>query len=427
MYQDESVEQAIVRLFHDEHYSMSKIRKAIHVGQVRIRYVLKKFDETGQIPNQLKKGRPSKANPDILNQITNLTIQNRVISGESISQFFLQNNIQISPSTINRYRKDILEFDFKPPKVKQFLSEENIASRILFSNSILSSEKIESNRIIFSDESRFCLCSDGYWRWYRKCDNGDDVYTKKHKFNTGVMFFGPIGKNYKSKLSVCSTSINDLEYRNILNRCEIFTELNLKRGEGNYIYMQDGAPAHKSALTKLFLKKKCNFLKFWPSNSPDLNPIEHLWGAIKRILKKYQNLSKSSFIEKVIQIWDNFPQESINRLVESFEDRLKLLITKNGQSISDDLRKGIHKFSNLEYHIQPNTEILDYDQLVESYDPSIDDCPVEFHAKRPFTIEEDILLIDLVGKLGTKWKQMEIYFDQRTSTSLRNRWVYLRK
>ena len=142
MYQDESVEQAIVRLFHDEHYSMSKIRKAIHVGQVRIRYVLKKFDETGQIPNQLKKGRPSKANPDILNQITNLTIQNRVISGESISQFFLQNNIQISPSTINRYRKDILEFDFKPPKVKQFLSEENIASRILFSNSIFNNKNI---------------------------------------------------------------------------------------------------------------------------------------------------------------------------------------------------------------------------------------------------------------------------------------------
>lgn len=179
-----------------------------------------------------------------------------MISGESISHFFSQKNIQLSPSTINRYQKEILEFDFKPPKVQQFLSEENIASRILFSNSVLSSEKIESNRIIFSNESRFCLCSDGYWRWYRKCDHGDYVFTKKHKYNNGVMFFGAIGKNDKSKLVVCGSSINDLEYRNILNRCEIFTELKFKHGEGNYIFMQDGAPAHKSALTKLFLKKK---------------------------------------------------------------------------------------------------------------------------------------------------------------------------
>lgn len=103
------------------------------------------------------------------------------------------------------------------------------------------------------------------------------------------------------------------------------------------------------------------------------------------------------------------------------------MITKNGQSISDDLRKGIHQFSNLEYHIPANAEILDFDQLVESYDPSIDDFPVEFHANRQFTTEEDILLTNLVTKLGTKWKQMEIYFDQRTSTSLRNRWIYLRK
>lgn len=32
------------------------------------------------------------------------------------------------------------------------------------------------------------------------------------------------------------------------------------------------------------------------------------------------------------------------------------------------------------------------------------DSPLEYHSKRPFTIEEDLLLIDLVPKLGNKWK-----------------------
>lgn len=264
MYQGESVEEAIVRLFHEEHYSMFKIRKAIHTGQNRIKYVLKKFSETGEIPNQKKIGRPTKANSEVLDQIEKLTTQNRILSGEAISEIFSQQNIDLSASSINRYRKMILEFNFKPPKIKQFLSEENISSRLLFSNSILSSEKIETKSIIFSDESRFCISNDGYWRWYRKSDNSDDVFSKKHKFNSGVMVFGAIGYNYKSKLIICSSSINDIEYRKILNKSDIFTELDFKKNKGNYIFMQDGAPAHKSALTKLFLKKRCNFLKFWP-------------------------------------------------------------------------------------------------------------------------------------------------------------------
>lgn len=55
--------------------------------------------------------------------------------------------------------------------------------------------------------------------------------------------------------------------------------------------------------------------------SPDLNPIEHIWVAKKRILKKYR--------KKVLQIWDEFFQEKINSFVLSFIKKLKLVIIKN--------------------------------------------------------------------------------------------------
>lgn len=82
-----------------------------------------------------------------------------------------------------------------------------------------------------------------------------------------------------------------------------------------------------------------------------------------------------------------------------------------------------------DYNISPNPDItlLKVDQLIEFYDPTIDDCPVEFYARRPFTIEEDIKLLNLVNQLGNKWKKMEPLFEQRTAVSLRNRWTYLRK
>ena len=59
-------------------------------------------------------------------------------------------------------------------------------------------------------------------------------------------------------------------------------------------------------------------MKIWQ----DLNPIEHLWGSIKRILKTKNISSKSELLDIVIDIWDNFTQEVINRIVSNFHGRL---------------------------------------------------------------------------------------------------------
>ena len=308
------------------------------------------------------------------------------------------------------------------------MNDAQIQSRIVFSNSILShslSQQINTQNFIFSDESRFCRTKDGVWRWYRKNENTDDIYDKKNKFEQRIMVYGAIGYNYKSKLIVCEKAVDDIEYRRIINDSQMEIELNSKYIPGSYIFQQDGAPAHTSFSTSLFLKKRFSFLKKWPANSPDLNPIEHLWGAIKKILKSETINSKLELIEKVQQIWESFPQSSINNLVLSFEGRLRMVITENGQSINDHLRKGIHNFPE---SVQIDlTKVLDVSDLIENYDPEVDDNPIEFVSKRPFTVEEDLLLFNLFSQFGPKWKKMSEYFTSRTPGSLSRRWKRLRK
>jgi len=59
-----------------------------------------------------------------------------------------------------------------------------------------------------------------------------------------------------------------------------------------FIFQQDGAPAHTAKLAQDWIATKC--IEFigkdeWPSNSPDLNPLDyHVWGAMLERYKSFQ-------------------------------------------------------------------------------------------------------------------------------------------
>ena len=93
-------------------------------------------------------------------------------------------------------------------------------------------------------------------------------------------------------------------------------------------------------------------------------------------------------------------------MVSSFNGRLRLLISQNGKSINDLLRKGLNDIALFPFQ---KGNFWKFEDLVELYDLDVDDSPVEFLTKRKYTTDEDILLLQL-KKDGLSYSQMEPMF-----------------
>jgi len=71
--------------------------------------------------------------------------------------------------------------------------------------------------------------------------------------------------------------------------------------------------------------------KDWPGNSPDLNPIEHLWARLQdSVFRSPRPKTREQLILRVQEEWAAVTQEDTANLVESFKSRVNECAVKNG-------------------------------------------------------------------------------------------------
>lgn len=85
-------------------------------------------------------------------------------------------------------------------------------------------------------------------------------------------------------------------------------------------FQQDGAPAHRPKDVSEFIKQNGYKIHIHPPNSPDLNPIERIWGYMKQSLEKQEINNKSELEDAILIEWESLPiikiQNAINQLKE---------------------------------------------------------------------------------------------------------------
>lgn len=150
------------------------------------------------------------------------------------------------------------------------------------------------------------------------------------------MAWSAFSKRGKAELVFVDGKLTGKDHTELLkNRLLPHIDENFTQKDGvNPIFQQDRASIHMSKVAQLWLQAQ-NFEKMdWAAQSPDLNPMENVWGILTQKVyggdtKQYQ--SKKALKAAILKAWDSVDQSTLDNLINSFETRLRECIKVKGK------------------------------------------------------------------------------------------------
>ncbi|CAJ0602032.1 unnamed protein product [Cylicocyclus nassatus] len=133
---------------------------------------------------------------------------------------------------------------------------------------------------IFTDESTVQVDSVVKYCYVKKGDYFSRLKSRA-KHPAKLHLWGGISMRGATELAIFPGEIrlDGEKYCKILERCLLRFNNDAYHGYGKLV--QDNAPSHKSSYTLEKLKSWKVDVVEWPPESPDLNPIELIWGSMK--------------------------------------------------------------------------------------------------------------------------------------------------
>lgn len=99
-------------------------------------------------------------------------------------------------------------------------------------------------------------------------------------------------------------------------------------------FQQDWAPAHSARSTMDFCRE--NFPKvwekdLWPSNSPDLNPMDFsVWGILENEISSTKHVSIDHLKKSLQRAWAKISNRTLSTIVKNFRKRLEACVAAEG-------------------------------------------------------------------------------------------------
>ena len=219
--------------------------------------------------------------------------------------------IKVSLSTIKRVRKHDLGWIRTRPKYCQLIRVANREKRLTWCQ-----EMIESNdnfdNVIWSDECSVQL--DNHARLCFRKVRQPRKLKPRPKHPPKIHVWAGITCRGATPVVIFKGIMTSTRYCSILETV-LVPFVNTVFSDGHR-FQQDNDPKHTSNYTKKFLQD--NGINWWrtPAESPDLNPIENVWGSLKYYLRhQYKPTNLEGVISGVKAFWSTLTPEICRKYI----------------------------------------------------------------------------------------------------------------
>lgn len=144
------------------------------------------------------------------------------------------------------------------------------------------------------------------------------------------MTWAAFGWDGTLELQFTSKRMNSAEYIQVLNMSLVpFLRRHRRK---KLSFQQDNAKIHVSRETMAWFDSKNIDVLPWPSCSPDLNPMENIWGILAR--RVYANKRQFQSVEAlkvaIVEAYESIEKSTLENLINSMPNRIFQVINRNG-------------------------------------------------------------------------------------------------
>lgn len=234
-------------------------------------------------------------------------------------------SVGVSHVTVQKILKS-RGINFKSHNRRLPLTKERRTKRLRFAR-FMQKRKREWSSTIITDEASFWLNKskpDKVWTSNAEEEVGRGVHGPK------VHCWGGISARGALKLELFEENLNAKDYLKIISRK--VPEINRLYPDG-WQWQQDGSGVHRAVIVKKFLETKMPQKMDWPPYSPDLSPIENVWGWLKGKVSKDVPKNVNELKRSIKKHWDSMDIEFLAPYFDSMPKRMAMVIENEGRKI----------------------------------------------------------------------------------------------